>query len=635
MKKIYLFFLTLALILGLCSCANVPPPAPPVSQAPVVSDPVSPETSEPESTPPAVEPPPTFAAPADTVVCGVDLSGMTRDEALTALTDALGSYTHSLLIGETEVSISGQAVSLTPDSASFEAFWKALETDKSLPELLISLDRTALEQILSSELEYPAKNASVAYSKNQGEFVIISGSNGMDYDIPSIADFVAPCMCSLYASSSMNGFGRETAPSVSDDDPRVTAAVEKANDYLNLTLVYTFTTENGGTISETFLRDTVAPMIQIGSDYSVSINRSIVERQVTAVAARHSGLTSIDYFVATDGRSIPYAVTYYGRQVDVEAMTEDLYSCLINGISGQRIAPYLSSEQTALPYGGSYVEIDLTAQTLWVYKNGQCVVTTPIVSGCVAEGNNTPTGVFSIYRKSEDAWLAGPTWYDHVDYWMPFYGAYGLHDASWRSEFGGEIYIHKGSHGCPNLPVEITGQIYHNVSVGTPVIIYGGLSTAVDLKQEITGTAVYDLTESSQSFPLDLSLKYPEAEITYTSDNTEVATVSADGIVTIHGEGVANITVSAAAFTYHTAAEMTVQITVAFPEEPKSHLFGEWSQSTAPGCETAGSESRTCSLCGFVETQEIPATDHDFSVGSFTCANGCGTVNPNTFFPDW
>ena len=33
---------------------------------------------------------------------------------------------------------------------------------------------------------------------------------------------------------------------------------------------------------------------------------------------------------------------------------------------------------------------------------------------------------------------------------MPFDGGIGFHDASWRDEFGGDIYLTDGSHGCIN-----------------------------------------------------------------------------------------------------------------------------------------------------------------------------------------
>lgn len=71
-----------------------------------------------------------------------------------------------------------------------------------------------------------------------------------------------------------------------------------------------------------------------------------------------------------------------------------------------------------------------------------------------------------------DTYLVGPTWNDHVDYWMPFDGQIGLHDSSWRTEYGGDIYLTDGSHGCVNTPLDAMATIYNNITVGTLVVVY-------------------------------------------------------------------------------------------------------------------------------------------------------------------
>ena len=57
-----------------------------------------------------------------------------------------------------------------------------------------------------------------------------------------------------------------------------------------------------------------------------------------------------------------------------------------------------------------------------------------------------------------------------VKYWMPFNGGIGLHDADWRSKFGGTIYQTNGSHGCINLPPKVAAQVYENAYKGIPII---------------------------------------------------------------------------------------------------------------------------------------------------------------------
>ena len=94
---------------------------------------------------------------------------------------------------------------------------------------------------------------------------------------------------------------------------------------------------------------------------------------------------------------------------------------------------------------------------------------TEVVTG---KGRFTPECVCYVYLKETDRVLRGESYASFVNYWMPVYGNIGIHDANWRSEFGGEIYLSDGSHGCINVPPEIMGKLYELVEVNTPVIMY-------------------------------------------------------------------------------------------------------------------------------------------------------------------
>ena len=119
--------------------------------------------------------------------------------------------------------------------------------------------------------------------------------------------------------------------------------------------------------------------------------------------------------------------------------------------------------------GDFFVVIDVSDQRLELYKNGSVVLSSSVVTG----KDKTPTsyGVYSILSKEKDRYLRGRGYSSHVDYWMPFNGGQGLHDASWRSKFGGKIYRNGGSHGCVNLPVDVAKELYNEVEVGTKVLV--------------------------------------------------------------------------------------------------------------------------------------------------------------------
>lgn len=79
--------------------------------------------------------------------------------------------------------------------------------------------------------------------------------------------------------------------------------------------------------------------------------------------------------------------------------------------------------------GDSYVEIDLTNQKVWLYKDGKKLAATECVTGTYGTDRQTPGGVYSIYYRQSPAVLRGPGYASPVQYWMAFNGGIGLHDA--------------------------------------------------------------------------------------------------------------------------------------------------------------------------------------------------------------
>ena len=105
-------------------------------------------------------------------------------------------------------------------------------------------------------------------------------------------------------------------------------------------------------------------------------------------------------------------------------------------------------------------------------KNGSKVLESDFVSGNVSKNWTTPPGAFPLTYRTRNATLKGEGYSTPVNYWMPFNGGIGFHDAPWRSAFGGQIYKTSGSHGCVNLPPAVAKQLYEYVDAGFPVLCY-------------------------------------------------------------------------------------------------------------------------------------------------------------------
>ena len=144
---------------------------------------------------------------------------------------------------------------------------------------------------------------------------------------------------------------------------------------------------------------------------------------------------------------------------------------------GQTITKQPNYTQTAASHdandiGNTYVEINMTKQHLWFYKNGSLVVQGDVVTGNVSINDATPKGVYRLKYKEKDATLKGEGYSVPVAEFMPFNGGIGIHPATWRNKFGGSIYLKNGSHGCINSPPSLARTIYDNIDANTAIVCY-------------------------------------------------------------------------------------------------------------------------------------------------------------------
>lgn len=122
----------------------------------------------------------------------------------------------------------------------------------------------------------------------------------------------------------------------------------------------------------------------------------------------------------------------------------------------------------------TYIEISISGQYLEYYEMGKLVLSTPVVTG---NYGNTPYGNYYVRNKATSVHLLGPEddpYDSFVYYWIAFIGSsIGIHDATWRDSFGGDIYTYNPSHGCVNTPYDAVESLYYMVDIGTPVnVVY-------------------------------------------------------------------------------------------------------------------------------------------------------------------
>lgn len=226
---------------------------------------------------------------------------------------------------------------------------------------------------------------------------------------------------------------------------------------------------------------TIATWVNGSQGLTVSVDAAKVADYVQGLRNKYDTPAGTQTWQSADGTTKSIK-TDYGWHIDQAKETEALIANIQSLQSVTREPVYASrAVQTEMPqWGKTFVEIDLSSQHVYYYQDGNCVWDSKCVTGTATDPDRaTPTGVFALKYKQRDRVLRGrinpqtgkPSYESPVAYWMPFNGNIGLHDANWRSSFGGNIYLKSGSHGCINLPPKNAKTLYDLITPGTVIVV--------------------------------------------------------------------------------------------------------------------------------------------------------------------
>ncbi|NFN85950.1 hypothetical protein FDF31_03880 [Clostridium sporogenes] len=241
------------------------------------------------------------------------------------------------------------------------------------------------------------------------------------------------------------------------------------NKYVSTKITYIFGSKN-----EILDGNIINEWLNVDENLEVVINEKAVLGYVEALGKKYDTVgisrnikTSIDKIVEVEGG-------FYGWKIDRVDETIALLKNIKAGEVLQKEPIYIQKavSRDKDDIGNTYVEINITRQHLWFYKDGKLITQGAIVTGNPNRGNATPVGIYMLNYKQKDAVLMGPTYEAKVTYFMPFNGDIGIHDASWRPSFGGDIYKRTGTHGCVNTPLHLAKIIFDNIEDETPIICY-------------------------------------------------------------------------------------------------------------------------------------------------------------------
>lgn len=434
-----------------------------------------------------------------TMVNGSDVGGMTLQKANAQLSKKVNGQSLKLIFndGQSEVLQSAQlGVSYNKDNslnqlmknqnkwAWFIGFFK--NKKNTLTDLIQISDENLTNGIASmehakEENQIAPTDAYIQYK--DGSFAIIEETLGSKFNIEELVKNIKVALSEGKQQLDVTKANGYVKPQVYKDDQDLNNQLKAANEYCLSAITYT--TPKGKEIA--LDGSTLITWLSKQDDGSYTKDESVFKEKLTAfvkeLASQYNSIGATRTFTGKDGQSHTVSGGTYGFRVSTDSEVSALLKMINENKSENNRIPEHTGQLPSGENGGlgtTYLEINITKQHLWFVKDGSVVLESDFVSGKESDPTRlTPSGTYYIYNKERNRVLRGTKQpngkYEYespVSYWMPFNKGIGLHDASWRSTFGRDIYINSGSHGCINLPTGFAGSLYSQIYVNLPVVVY-------------------------------------------------------------------------------------------------------------------------------------------------------------------
>ena len=312
----------------------------------------------------------------------------------------------------------------------------------------------------------------------QGKIVISNSINGEQYDIPVLLkDYEKQKYTSdIHLKPVFIEPIKEDSPVIKEEEKLLQDLLQRTVDYKVQDKVNTLTASE------------LIKNASVSKDMKITITVSDIKNKIDEINSSQSTLNKNFSFKTHSGSVIQVKGQGFGWAINTEKETARIQEAFEKGeksISASNIYGKGWSNEgigyettTNNGIGDTYAEVSIAEQRIWIYKNGQLVVTTNVVTGKHSTGEDTSPGVWYILYKRPQYTLKGsavgkPDYAIKVNYWAPFTNSgQGFHDASWRTNWASNAYLTGGSGGCVNTPPSIMKTVYDNLSTYDPVVIY-------------------------------------------------------------------------------------------------------------------------------------------------------------------
>ncbi len=459
----------------------------------------------------------------NTTINGLDMSGKKFAASEQMMQDYISSYQLTITGRDKgKLVISGKQIDLSVDyKDKFNEIYKEQKKASFLPnfkqkdyeqEIVATYSKEKVDEIINNasivkgddkyQIVKP-KSAYVQYNESDGYGEMIEEEMGNKLVVGQFLPVVYEAIASMDTKLDL------TKDAYQDvyKKPKFTSEDEILQTQYNIYNTYLLNWINwdmGDDVTESITPSEIKDWLHISKNGSVELNEEAMSEWIENFCKKYKTEGMTRTFTTHSGKKIQVEGGDYGWRLDYDAIVKQVKKLIKR--KGQKrqekvkaymadtsqknkealttnLKPIYSNTAFQKDNGSgvdwdtnNYSEVDLTAQMVYVYKDGELAYSTKCVTGLATDPERaTRTGCYYIKDKKEEYVLVGEDYETPTKYWVRIMwtgtGYHYLQRSDW-SNWSPEIYKTRGSHGCINLQLEDAKSIYDLVKLGDAVFIH-------------------------------------------------------------------------------------------------------------------------------------------------------------------
>lgn len=316
-----------------------------------------------------------------TRINGMNVAGMSSKAVEEAMAKEAGDYSLRLVLrNDASENIEGSAIGLnTVFDGSLENILKQqnpytwpihmIKGENYEIETMLAYEDEALDQAVNSlnamnpaYVTAPVDAHLSDYIKGEG-YSVIPETEGDQLKPEKVKEEVKAAINDLKEEIDLDELGCYEEPEVRSDDESLIVLAESLNRYANMTITYTM-----GSKKEILDGEKIHTWLSYAGG-QVSIDESKISEYVKSLASKYNTAYSKRTFKTSYGPEVEVS-GFYGWRIDQQAEAAALKKALAEGKNVTKEPAYAqkAASHDGNDYGNTYVEVNLTAQHLFMYK---------------------------------------------------------------------------------------------------------------------------------------------------------------------------------------------------------------------------------------------------------------------------